>query len=197
MIWSSGGFGVVGFFVRGCVALLCGNVSAVAQPQGVAPAQHASPLAEEVAPGDAWWLGEAFARERGDCDTVVGRGDSMLPLYRDRTVLVLQRVDFETLASGMTAVFVGDSGRLVAHMLMEKTPRGWLAQGVGNRARDLTPVKLQNYVGIVIKAFAPNPKIASVRTRVLPVANSGPTIAMRGFRPSPEGLLALAPMRAE
>lgn len=156
-----------------------------------------SPAAEDVAPADAWWLAEAFAAEREDCDTVVGSGDSMLPLYRDRTVLVVQRIPYERLERGMTVVFVGDSGRMVAHVLVEKTPRGWRAQGAGNAERDDTRVESRNYLGAVIKAYAPNPRVASVRTRALPVSNSGPTVAMRGFRPSPEVLLALAPARAE
>lgn len=156
-----------------------------------------SPVPEEVSPRDTWVLAEAFAEAHGNCETMVGSGGSMLPLYRDRTVLVVQRRPLGELRRGMTVVFFGDSGRMVAHTLVAETPQGWIAQGLANAERDRTVVRERNYIGTVIKAFAPNPTIASVRVRVLPVMTSGPTVAMRGNRPSPDTLLALAPPTAE
>lgn len=129
-----------------------------------------SPVAEEVAPRDAWHLAEAFAAARSDCDTLVGRGDSMLPLYRDRTVIVIQRMNPVRWERGMTVVYFGTQGQMVAHMLVEKTPRGWVAQGVGNDQSDRALVKPSNYVGTVIRAYSPNPAIKSVRETSLPVA---------------------------
>lgn len=122
-----------------------------------------SPLAEEVAPRDAWHLAEAYAAARSDCDTLVGRGDSMLPLYRDRTVIVIQRMNPVRWERGMTVVYFGTQGQMVAHVLVEKTPRGWIAQGVGNDQSDRALVKPSNYVGTVIKAYSPNPAVKSVR----------------------------------
>lgn len=129
-----------------------------------------SPVAEEVAPRDAWYLAEAYAAARSDCDTLVGRGDSMLPLYRDRTVIVVQRMSPERWERGMTVVYIGTQGQMVAHMLIERTPRGWVAQGVGNDQSDRALVKHSNYVGTVIKAYTPNPAIKSVREAPQPVA---------------------------
>lgn len=131
-----------------------------------------SPVAEEVAPRDAWHLAEAYAAGRSDCDTLVGRGDSMLPLYRDRTVIVVQRMNPERWARGMTVVYFGTQGQMVAHVLVERTPRGWVAQGVGNDQSDRLLVKHSNYVGTVIKAYTPNPAMKSVREASPPIASA-------------------------
>jgi hypothetical protein len=56
-------------------------------------------------------------------------------------------------------------------------------------------VRQRNYLGTVIKAYRPDPRVGSLRVKTLPVASSGPTIDWRGLRTSPEGLLALAPAR--
>ncbi|HUR56526.1 MAG TPA: S24/S26 family peptidase [Opitutaceae bacterium] len=123
-----------------------------------------SPEPVQVAPLDAWRLAENFAAGRTDCEVVIGRGDSMLPLYRDRTVLVLERMDLCTLRAGMTVVFIGDSGRPVAHTLVEKTARGWRAAGVASRQRDQTFIQSRNYIGTVVRAYTPNAAIPSVTT---------------------------------
>ena len=122
-----------------------------------------SPEALEVAPQDAWRFAELFAGTRPGCEVVVGRGDSMLPVYRDGTVLVLERMDMAALQQGMTVVFIGDSGRPVAHTLVEKTVRGWCAAGLNNGHRDQTFIRSRNYIGTVIRAFSPNPSLASQR----------------------------------
>ncbi len=144
---------------------------AVAAPLSPRAAVH-SPVPEEVAPRDAWRLAEAYAAGRSDCDTLVGRGDSMLPLYRDRTVIVVQKLSPERWERGMTVVYFGSHGQMVAHMLVERTPRGWVAQGLGNDQRDRALVKHSNYVGTVIKAYSPNPAIKSVREASPPVATT-------------------------
>src|SRR5579859_4826157 len=102
----------------GCFA--CAVVLATAMGGGCAtqplarvsirPVADRSPVAEEVAPRDAWRLGETFVAAHPGTDLVVGRGGSMLPLYRDHTVLVVETVDMAQLAPGMTVVFIGDTG---------------------------------------------------------------------------------------
>lgn len=120
-----------------------------------------SPVAETTTSvGAAWRLAEDFAAAHEHCDVVVGRGDSMLPLYRDRTILVVQSVPMSELRPGMTVVFFGDTGRPVAHVLQEKTGLGWRAMGVGNREPDRTRVKRSNLVGVVIRAYATGPRPA-------------------------------------
>lgn len=120
-----------------------------------------SPEAREVAPQDAWRFAERYAATRAGCEVVVGRGDSMLPLYRDGTVLVLERMEMADLQPGMTVVFIGDSGRPVAHTLVEKTVRGWRAAGLNNGHRDETFVRSRNYVGTVVRAFSPTPALTA------------------------------------
>lgn len=114
-----------------------------------------SPRPECVAASDAWKLAEACAAGLVGGDVMLGQGDSMLPLYPDRTVIVVQRQEMSELRPGMTVVFIGDSGRPVAHTLVAKTSRGWTAKGVGNSYLDRTTVRVQNYVGTVVRAFMP------------------------------------------
>jgi hypothetical protein len=153
-----------------------------------------SPAPEHVAPGDAWWMAEELVKSRSDCEALVGSGESMLPLYRDRTVLVVQRMPLSQLRRGMTVVFLGEAGRMVAHTLIAPTAHGWVAQGVGNAEPDRVRVRQRNYLGTVIRAFAPDASVPSVRVKVLPVTASGPSVGMsRAPRNSFEVGLALAP----
>jgi hypothetical protein len=102
---------------------------------------------------EGWQLAETFAAGREDAEVVLGLGESMEPLYRGRTVLVIERQRFETLAAGMTVVFTGDSGRPVAHVLVRPVPGGWEAAGLANTEPDTTRVTALNYRGTVTKAF--------------------------------------------
>ena len=120
----------------------------------------ASPAPERITAGSAWQLAEAVAAATPDSELLVGNGDSMLPLYPDRTLLIVQHASMTTLRPGMTVVFVNDEGRAVAHTLREKTPRGWVAQGVGNATADRTLVRARNYIGVVVRAFAPSAESA-------------------------------------
>ena len=119
------------------------------------PPTELSPVAELVAPRETWRLAQIYVREHPGTEVMLGSGDSMQPLYGDRTVLVVQSVATVELRRGMTAVFVGDHGRPVAHLLTEKTARGWRAMGAGNHDYDLTFVRADNLIGVVIRAYAP------------------------------------------
>ena len=150
-----------------------------------------SPVAEVVTMREAWALAEAFVASHPRSGILVGSGDSMLPLYPDRTVLVVQPVEMSELQRGMTVVFIGDKGRPVAHALIEKTPRGWLAMGAGNREPDDTRVQFRNYIGTVVRAFVPNPGLASGALRV-PAAGAGKRLAVTETR-APAALFAGTP----
>jgi hypothetical protein len=115
-----------------------------------------TPASEPVAPGELWRQAQAYAETHPGSEIFVGSGGSMLPLYQDRTVLIVRAMKLDQLKRGMTVVYIGDSGRLVAHTLLQESPRGWTAMGVGNRAPDRTPVRYRNYIGTVIKAFRPD-----------------------------------------
>jgi hypothetical protein len=114
-----------------------------------------SPVAELVSPREAWTLAESYARQHEGCEVLVGSGDSMLPFYHDRTVLVVARLAMNEVRVGMTVIFTGESGRPVAHLLTEKTTRGWRTRGVGNDEDDRALVYYDNYIGTVVKAYAP------------------------------------------
>ena len=62
----------------------------------------------------------------------------------------------------MTVIFTGSEGRMVAHTLVAKSSHGWIARGLGNAEADRTRVRADNYLGTVIKAFAPTDR----RTRL-------------------------------
>ena len=116
-----------------------------------------SPVAESASSVcAAWRLAEKFADANARCEVMLGRGDSMLPLYRDQTVLVVRSVPMGDLRQGMTVVFIGDHGRPVAHTLLEKTAAGWVAIGLGNREPDRTRVRFGNLLGVVVRAYAPS-----------------------------------------
>jgi hypothetical protein len=77
-------------------------------------------------------------------------------------VLVLETMHVSAWRVGMTVVFIGDQGRPVAHTLVSKTSRGWIACGLGNSERDRTLVRASNYIGTVVRAFAPTQESSSV-----------------------------------
>lgn len=147
--------------------MVAGVTCAVAEPR-----VNLSPRPERVAPREAWRIAEAFQRNAAG-EVMVGSGGSMLPLYPDRTVLLVQRVPLEDLEVGMTVVFIGDSGRPVAHTLVEKTSRGWIAQGLANAERDQTLVRVRNYLGAVVRAFTPVIGLAAMELRASSSAGSG------------------------
>lgn len=106
-------------------------------------------------PGKVWREAEAFAAARTDCEVLFGRGDSMLPLFPDRTVIVVRRTPLAELRAGMTVVYFGDRGRPVAHVLMARAAGGWIAKGLANGEADRTRVTRHNYVGQVVRAYVP------------------------------------------
>jgi hypothetical protein len=114
-----------------------------------------SPAAEVVQPFQALSLAKQYTAAHPGTDFLVGSGDSMLPLYRDHTVVVTARTSLAQLKAGMTVVYIGGTGRPVAHVLVSKSARGWIAMGVGNAKCDATPVTEANLVGVVVKAYTP------------------------------------------
>ena len=98
-------------------------------------------------------MANAYAGSREGAEVVLGLGDSMAPLYRNRTLLVIEKQPFETLAPGMTVVFIGDTGSQVAHSLIRRVPGGWEARGVGNNYRDNELVTPANFLGRVTQAI--------------------------------------------
>ncbi|MFI5357705.1 MAG: S24/S26 family peptidase [Opitutales bacterium] len=104
--------------------------------------------------GDAEVLAHRLAGSLPDAFVVRGLGDSMLPLYRSGTILVVQRQAYDHLTRGMTVVF-HTSDRTIAHVLVARTGDGWRTAGLHNRQPDYLQVNDRNIVGVVVAAFTP------------------------------------------
>ena len=116
-------------------------------PVGLSPAPMIAP------PAEAWERANAYAASREGAEVVLGLGDSMAPLYRNRTLLVIEKPRFETLEPGMTVVFSGETGAPVAHVLIRRVRGGWETGGVANDYRDRERVTPANFLGRVTQAI--------------------------------------------
>ena len=120
-----------------------------------AAVQLNTPAADVVAPLDAIHLADQYVHDHPGTDYMIGSGQSMMPVYKDHTVIVTQKLPMSELKAGMTVVFIGDSGFPVAHVLVKQTDEGWIAQGVNNAHCDETRIVSENFIGMVVKAYEP------------------------------------------
>ena len=129
-----------------------------------------SPAPEAIEAGAAAQEANAFVADLPGAQIVLGLGDSMLPLYKDCTLIVLERRPLDSLKPGMTIVYKSAEGGPVAHALVERTQDGWVAQGLNNPEPDAQLVTDQNYVGVVVRAYelASNPMFALARSLSTP-----------------------------
>lgn len=112
--------------------------------------------APSVATGrEALEAATGYVRSHPGADYAIGSGDSMLPLYHDRAVIVTERPPLATLKVGQTVVFMGADGIPVAHVLVRRTADGWVTMGLGNRVPDDGALTDNAYMGVVIKAYQP------------------------------------------
>lgn len=115
---------------------------------------------------DAWQHAADLAGRTPGAFVLAGMGDSMLPLYRPGTVLVLQKTSFERLERGQTAVYRNSSDHTVAHVLVTRARDGWRITGLNTKQHDMEPVRPENFVGVVIAAFEPADAPQTVGTRI-------------------------------
>ncbi|MBI3885708.1 MAG: S24/S26 family peptidase [Opitutae bacterium] len=127
-----------------------------------------SPRAVTVGEREAWQRASEIARRTPHAFVLVGEGESMEPLYRPGTVLVLQKSAYTALQRGQTVFYLNREKRTVAHVLVAKARDGWRAAGLNNREHDMEPVVAQNLVGVVIAAFAPQTGARTFRTAAHP-----------------------------
>lgn len=97
---------------------------------------------------------EAAAAQVAGAQAFRGAGDSMLPIYTSGTAIVVSPCDYADLRPGMSVVYVNHDGRGVAHTLVEKTRKGWVAQGVNDPDQDEDLVTTGNLVGVITQAYA-------------------------------------------
>ncbi len=113
-----------------------------------------SPRPEYCSNNDAYRQARALAATMPGAFVMRGRGNSMLPLYRSGTLLVVQPVNYTELARGMSVVFE-DEQRVITHILVAKAGDGWRTTGLNNRRHDFVPVNAGNLRGVVVAAFTP------------------------------------------
>jgi hypothetical protein len=100
-------------------------------------------------------LGQRYVDAHSGTELMVGSGNSMSPLYKDHTVIIARHLQERALRAGMTAVFLGDSGRPVAHVPIRRSLDGWVAHGVNNAEPNEVRVTSDNLIGVVVAAYQP------------------------------------------
>jgi hypothetical protein len=167
-LWALiGAVGLAGLGASGCATQAAARYS----PEAV---EAMSPTAQVVRPFEAMRLGRTYVALHPGTNCLVGSGDSMRPLYGDNTVIVTRWFKTADLRAGMTVVYVGVSGRPVAHVLVRRTLDGWIAQGIGNDTCDAVKVTGENLVGVVVRAYEPSKSPLAV---LAIEGASGPSVA--------------------
>jgi hypothetical protein len=114
-----------------------------------------SPSAEVVSPVVALDLAHRYVQNHPGADFAIGSGDSMLPLYHDQAVIILERPSLSELKVGQTVIFVGADCVPVAHIIVQHSPEGWITMGLNNLECDPGVLSEASYVGVVVKAYQP------------------------------------------
>jgi hypothetical protein len=125
-----------------------------ASEAGLSVVSSVPPPAVSVTRTQAWKDAEALAAMDPRRMTVIGSGDSMRPVYGENTVLVLQKIPYESLTAGMNVAYRKSSGIIVLHRLVERVGGGWRVVGLNNEEEDAERVMPENLLGIVYAAFA-------------------------------------------
>ena len=107
----------------------------------------------------AWRDAELIASLGDGRLEVVGSGDSMRPMYGDNTILVISRIKFEELQSGMTIAYTNDRGHRVVHQLLVADRLGWRVQGLNNEVEDHERVTREDLIGVVYASLAYDPSL--------------------------------------
>jgi len=81
-------------------------------------------------------------------NTLVYRGSSMHPTFRDLDVLMLQP-DATPVAGDVIAYTSPENGRITVHRVVRCSDRGFVTQGDNNRSPDLRPVRTARVLGRV------------------------------------------------
>lgn len=83
----------------------------------------------------------------------------MRPMYGDNTILVISRVRYEALQSGMTIAYTNQHGHRVVHQLLVADRLGWRVQGLNNEVEDRERVTRENLIGVVYASLAYDPNL--------------------------------------
>lgn len=146
------------FIWAAMVAAICpvaAHETDVAWIRGIYTGESPRPVA--LAEAEAWQRAAAIADRTPRAFVLMGMGRSMQPLYGPNTILVLRQQDYRDLKRGQTVLYRNQAQRVVAHVLVARVRDGWRVQGLGNATHDMEPVRPENFVGVVIAAFKPDP----------------------------------------
>jgi hypothetical protein len=111
--------------------------------------QAKTPPTANVGKLQAWNDAEMLAQRAEGRSAAAGAGTSMLPIYGDNTMLVINAVPYDTLKTGMTVAYLNSRGIEVVHKLIGKEARGWLVAGLNNEEADRELVTPENLIGVV------------------------------------------------
>jgi hypothetical protein len=119
------------------------------------PARTSKPVpATDVGRVEAWRDAELVTANGEGRITVIGSGESMRPIYGENTVLVISKVNFADLKTGMQVAYMNKSGHRVVHVLLKPDALGWRVQGLNNALEDRERVTTHNLIGVVYASFA-------------------------------------------
>lgn len=149
------GRAVLAALAAGCLAWSgCASMNTAARIPSDAVAAL-SPAPEVATPYHAVENAKAYVKEHPGSDFAIGSGDSMMPLYRDRDVIILERPALSKLRVGQTVMFMGNEGVPVAHILVARKAGGWVTMGMNNAETDPGTLRDCIYMGVVVKAYRP------------------------------------------
>ncbi|MBW8782536.1 MAG: S24/S26 family peptidase [Verrucomicrobia bacterium] len=145
--WSLPALLLLGLFWGGCA----GPAAVVEQPSVKAVPST------DVGRMQAWRDAEDVTARDENRVTVIGAGDSMLPVYGEGTVLVLHKIAYADLETGMQVAYIDGAGHQVVHVLVsyDAVRRGWRVRGLNNQDEDRERVTPYNLIGVVYASFAP------------------------------------------
>lgn len=113
-----------------------------------------TPAPRLVAEGRQLRTAEAAAAALPGAQAFWGIGRSMEPLYATNTAIVVQPIDYEHIKKGMTVVYLKSNGVRVCHSVVGETTGGYLVQGVNNDIEDAELITPDNFIGVIVQAYA-------------------------------------------
>ena len=73
--------------------------------------------------------------------------------FQKYTVIV-QEIKYDDIKKGMTVVYLKSTGVRVCHSVVGETRGGFLVQGVNNDVEDAELVTEDNFIGVIVEAYA-------------------------------------------
>ncbi len=115
-----------------------------------------------------------IASMNSNWEVMRGVGESMLPFFGNRSLLLVDRTSFSSLKVGMIAVYRDSDGDLVAHQIYSQEEGGFSAKGFNNSRSDSDLLTGENFLGtvfgVVTAPSGPGDDQAHAISRDLPLA---------------------------